>query len=156
MATIAQMYLHPSVMPVLCDILDMPEGRCHLATVSTWADKYRNRMRWSGPLHYVGALDDYPSETCAFPGPRGWAGSRGVNVLDGIQNTTRLLQDWVNEEETVETASEALKFLIHFLGDMHQPLHLTSRDRGGNQAKIRFGSRTTSACKQFVRAAFPD
>jgi hypothetical protein len=65
-------------------------------------------------------------------------------VLDGIQNTTSLLQDWVNEEETSETANEALKFLIHFLGDMHQPLHLTGRDRGGNSVKVRFGSRTTN------------
>jgi hypothetical protein len=143
-ATIAQMYLHPSVMPVLCDILDMPAGRCHLASVATWADQNRFRMRWSAPLHYVGALDDYPSQTCAFPGPKGWAGSQSINVLDGIQNTTRLLQDWVNEEETVETANEALKFLIHFLGDMHQPLHLTGRDRGGNSVKVRFGSRTTN------------
>ena len=25
-----------------------------------------------------------------------------------------------------------LRFLVHFVGDMHQPLHLTGRDRGGN------------------------
>lgn len=26
-----------------------------------------------------------------------------------------------------------LRFLIHFMGDLHQPLHLSGRDRGGNQ-----------------------
>ena len=143
-ATIAQMYLHPTVLPTLCDILDLPNGRCHMASVATWADQHRNQMRWSAALHYIGALDDYPSQTCAFPGARGWAGRQGVNVLDGIQNTTNLLLDWVNEDASDAVANEALKFLIHFVGDMHQPLHLTGRDRGGNSVKVRFGRRQTS------------
>lgn len=29
-----------------------------------------------------------------------------------------------------------LRFLVHYVGDMHQPLHLTGRDRGGNQGKV--------------------
>ncbi|KDR72510.1 hypothetical protein GALMADRAFT_101616 [Galerina marginata CBS 339.88] len=143
-ATIAQMYLHPNVLPTLCGILDMPLDRCHLAPVSTWADQHRNQMRWSAPLHYVGALDDHPSQSCAFPGGRGWAGSAGVNVLDGIKNTTSLLEDWVNHDASDAVASEALKFLIHFVGDMHQPLHLTGRDRGGNSVKVVFGRRHTN------------
>ncbi|KAF8880460.1 phospholipase C/P1 nuclease domain-containing protein [Gymnopilus junonius] len=143
-ATIAQMYLHPNVLPTLCDILEMPTSRCHLASVATWADQHRNQMRWSAPLHYIGALDDHPSDTCAFPGPRRWAGSPGINVLDGIQNTTSLLQAWVDEDATDAVANEALKFLIHFVGDMHQPLHLTGRDRGGNSVKVLFGRRHTN------------
>lgn len=31
----------------------------------------------------------------------------------------------------------ALRFLVHFVGDMHQPLHLTGRMRGGNDGKSR-------------------
>lgn len=27
---------------------------------------------------------------------------------------------------------EAFRFVLHFLGDVHQPMHLTSRERGGN------------------------
>jgi len=138
------MYLHPTVLPKLCEILDFSSDRCHIATVATWADQHRMQMRWSASLHYVGALDDYPSKTCAFPGSRGWAGSQGINVLDGIKNTTGLLQGWVNDDVNYAVAEEALKFLIHFVGDMHQPLHLTGRDRGGNSVKVRFGKRTTS------------
>jgi hypothetical protein len=29
-----------------------------------------------------------------------------------------------------------LRFLVHFLGDIHQPLHLTGRDRGGNGGEL--------------------
>ena len=35
--------------------------------------------------------------------------------------------------------TEALKFLIHFVGDIHQPLHVShARDRGGNDIKVEF------------------
>ena len=34
---------------------------------------------------------------------------------------------------------EALKFLVHFVGDVHQPLHVSrARDRGGNDIKVEF------------------
>ncbi|TRM70613.1 phospholipase C/P1 nuclease domain-containing protein [Schizophyllum amplum] len=148
-ATIAQMYLHPSALPAICDILNFTstnpnEPRCHLAPIATWADRYKYRMRWSAPLHYIGALDDYPSETCLFPGDRGWAGRDGGNVLAGIRNTTGLLEDWVAGQVDDDVANEALKFLVHFVGDMHMPLHLTGRDRGGNSDKVTFGGRQSN------------
>lgn len=37
-----------------------------------------------------------------------------------------------------------LRFLIHLMGDLHQPLHLTGRDRGGNNARFRFEGRVRS------------
>ena len=67
-----------------------------------------------------------------------------MNVLDGIKNVTGLLEDWVNKDASDEAASEALKFLVHFLGDMHQPLHLTGRDRGGNFVKVLWDGNLTS------------
>ncbi|KAL1664887.1 phospholipase C/P1 nuclease domain-containing protein [Schizophyllum commune] len=148
-ATIAQAYLHPSALPAICEILNYTssnpnEPPCHLAPIATWADRFKYRMRWSAPLHYVGALDDYPSETCLFPGDRGWAGRVGGNVLAGIRNTTSLLEDWVAGEADDATANEALKFLVHFVGDMHMPLHLTGRDRGGNSDKVTFDGRVSN------------
>ncbi|KAN0091445.1 hypothetical protein V8E55_005011 [Tylopilus felleus] len=44
-----------------------------------------------------------------------------------------------------ELVQDALKFLIHFLGDAHQPLHLTGCNRG-NGDKVAFDGPTTSAC----------
>ena len=95
-ATIAQMHLHPSVMPKLCDILDY-DGECHLAPVAAWADRIRRipKYSWTGPLHYINAVDDYPSGVCAFPGSNGWGGRTHINLLHGIRNTTycRTLRD---------------------------------------------------------------
>ena len=154
-ATIAQIYLHPTVLPTLCSILD-ESPNCHLAPIATWADKIKYRMRWSAALHYVGAIDDYPPNDCAYPGPSGWAGRKEINVLDGIKNVTGLLADWVGQDASDATASEALKFLVHFLGDMHQPLHLTGRDRGGNSAKVIWDGRHTSELRFLLLLLLPD
>ena len=157
MATIAQIHLHPSVLPNICEILNYTATnpnvpQCHLAPIATWADKLRYRMRWSATMHYIGAVDDYPSKTCAFPGSRGW--EKSVNVLGAIRNGTDILERWMMKQHAQTgnslydhvLANEALKFLVHFVGDMHQPLHLTGRDRGGNSDKVLFDNRQTSVC----------
>ncbi|KIY48484.1 phospholipase C/P1 nuclease [Fistulina hepatica ATCC 64428] len=148
-ATIAQMYIHPNVLPTICDILnytspDPAQPQCHLAPIAAWADRIRYSMRWSASLHYIGARGDHPSDLCLFPGKDGWEGKPDQNVLAAIDNTTGLLRDWADHAESDETANEALKFLVHFLGDMHMPLHLTGRDRGGNSDKVLFDGRKSN------------
>ena len=129
--TIAQMYLHPSVLPRICSIVypngDPNDSRCHLGVLATWADRIRGipQYRWAGPFHFVGGIGDWPPSKCQY-GEQGWHGRDGVNLLGGIYNTT----NWLREGRP--GAGEATKFLIHFIGDLHQPLHLTSRERGGN------------------------
>ncbi|OCH93899.1 phospholipase C/P1 nuclease [Obba rivulosa] len=154
-ATLAQMHLHPSVLPVLCDLLSPPDGNeaapfarpCHLAPIAAWADRVKRepQYRYTSVLHYVNAVDDSPAETCAFPGPHGWQGSAHQNVLGAVRNTTGLLQRFVQDGAgDLADAADALKFLVHYVGDMHQPLHLTGRLRGGNGARVRFEGRITS------------
>lgn len=157
-ATIAQSHLDPQVLDTVCSILasDATSGvrgdaPCYLSTVASWADKIRFRARWSAPLHYVGAVGDHPPDNCLFPGTDGWDGKPRGNVLDAIQNVTSILADFAATASAStrgtfadERASEALKFLIHFVGDMHQPLHLTGRDRGANGVKVSFNGRNTN------------
>ncbi|KXN85583.1 Endonuclease 2 [Leucoagaricus sp. SymC.cos] len=167
-ATIAQIYTEPVALQRLCQVLnahggtnfvdDAPTDRwatssariegdwpCHLASVATWADTYKYSMRWSAPLHYVNAIGDHPSDTCMFPGSDGWAGRPGINVLGGIFNTSNILLDWADgEDANVELAEEALKFIVHFVGDLHMPLHLVGRDRGGNGVEVCWEGRRAS------------
>jgi S1/P1 Nuclease len=168
-ATIAQMYLHPSVQPRICSIVypngDPNDSRCHLGVLATWADRIRGipQYRWAGAYHYVGGIGDWPPSKCQF-GEQGWHGRDGVNVLGGIYNTT----NWLREGKS--GAGEATKFLIHFVGDLHQPLHLTDRDRGGNggkrvcfilgrslliplKDKVRFHNRITSKYSDYIPVA---
>jgi nuclease S1 len=156
-ATIAQSYLEPQVLNTVCSILstnaenDQVRGDapCYLSTVATWADKIRFYARWSAPLHFINGRGDHPPNDCRFPGPEGWGGKERANVLDAINNVSTILTNFVQGSVTAgapELAQEALKFLIHFVGDMHQPLHLSGRDRGGNGDKVHWDNRVTSAC----------
>jgi hypothetical protein len=47
-----------------------------------------------------------------------------------------------SDQATKEQRAEALKFIIHFVGDLHQPLHAGDRgDRGGTDLEVEyFGS----------------
>ncbi|KAI0253356.1 S1/P1 nuclease-domain-containing protein [Lactifluus subvellereus] len=161
-ATIAQSHLDPQVLNTVCSILasDSATGvdqvradpPCYLSTVATWADKIRFHARWSAPLHYIGGVGDHPPDDCRFPGADGWEGNERGNVLDAIQNVSSILVDFARTSASSgasaagapELVQEALKFLIHFAGDMHQPLHLSGRDRGGNSDKVTFDGRTTN------------
>ena len=123
-ATIAQMYLFDSTRNALCAVLPA-YANCHLAPVAAWADKVKRAYRWSSAMHYVNGIGDHPGNHCVF-GQQGWMGVPGVNVLGAIRNTSSWLQDGK------DGAEEALKFFVHFMGDMHMPLHLTGRNKGGN------------------------
>ncbi|RSH87451.1 hypothetical protein EHS25_003361 [Saitozyma podzolica] len=122
-ATIAQIHLHPSVKEKLCTILPA-QAKCHLAPVAAWADQVRTRYPGTGPMHYINANDDHPPEKCSF-GEHGWT-DEDVNVLTAIMNMTQQVMDGRGDIP--------LRFLTHFVGDMHQPLHLCGRDKGGNGA----------------------
>jgi hypothetical protein len=153
-ATIAQVYLHPTTLTTVCDIL-FPSSSltassgtppCHLSRIASWADQVRRqpKYRYTASLHYVGAVGDHPSQTCSFPGTGGWNGKTDHNVLGAIRNMTGVLLEYVDGSYGRETAEEALKFLVHYVGDMHMPLHLTGRERGGNGARVTFDGRVTS------------
>jgi hypothetical protein len=122
--------------------VSQPKPPCHIALLATWADRIRYipGYRWSAKTHYIGGKTDHPSDTCDFPGERGWENEE-YNVLRGVRNTTTILQ---SNSGDAALENEALKFLLHYVGDMHQPLHLTGRDRGGNGAKVSFDGRMTS------------
>ncbi|WVF71544.1 hypothetical protein IAT40_006352 [Kwoniella sp. CBS 6097] len=133
-ATIAQIHLHPSTKEKLCNILP-PEAKCHLAPVAAWADQVRTRYRGTAPMHYVNAIEDHPPDHCSF-GEAGWV-NEDVNVITAIQNLTRAIIDGKGGKES----DIPLRFLTHFLGDIHQPMHLSGRDKGGNGAMFLFEGR---------------
>lgn len=151
-ATIAQIYLHPSTLSNVCEVLYPGSSEsqrwppCYLSRVASWADSIKRnpKYRYTAAMHYVGAVGDHPSETCLFPGARGWAGKRDVNVLGAVRNMTNVLVGYTDGYYDRDAAEDAVKFLIHYVGDMHMPLHLTGRERGGNGARVTFDGRVTS------------
>jgi len=99
-----------------------------MVQVANWADDYRHTEvgSWSTTLHFA----DLPDRDCHFQRARDC--KRELCVAGAISNYTQRL---VMPDGSFEP--EALKFLIHFVADGHQPLHVGFlSDRGGNDIKI--------------------
>ena len=145
-ATVAELHLDPTVLPTLCSILNSGPGTsCNLASVASWADVVRSKYPWSAPMHYVNAVGDNPPQSCSF-GPKGWEGAKNANVLGAIRNNTDLLVRWVQEGSDLNDpiAADALKYLIHFAGDMHMPFHTVGRLQGANGVIVKWGTKKPS------------
>jgi len=101
-----------------------------LAEASTWPDDIRSDPAWvhAAPWHWM-SIDD--GETLATT-----ARSADGDVLEAMQRFEAVLRD---PQATKEQKDPALRFYVHFVGDVHQPLHVGRRaDRGGNSIPIRW------------------
>ncbi|KAF4658500.1 hypothetical protein FOZ61_005575 [Perkinsus olseni] len=98
---------------------------------SSWADDVKygedsEQWKWSSSLHYVNPPNckfdyarDCPNDDC---------------VAGALKNYSRRV---VDESLPLEQRQEALKFIVHFVGDAHQPLHAGKPgDLGGNKIGV--------------------
>ena len=95
-----------------------------LAQVSTWPDEIRSNPEWkrATPWHFL-SIDDGETLETTQRDPAG-------DALEAMQRFEGVLRD---PQATPQAKGEALRFLVHFVGDVHQPLHVGRRaDRGGN------------------------
>jgi nuclease S1 len=126
-ATIAQMHLTPKATKAVRRILG-PDNS--LMSVSTWADEIRPSRPDTAPWHYI----DIPLKASTIDPQRDCPD--GNCVTAAITHFMAVLR---NSSSTRDQKSEALKFIIHFVGDLHQPLHCAdNNDRGGNEASVTF------------------
>lgn len=99
------------------------------AEIVNWADQIKRERRRTSPWHYV----NIPLEAKAYDAKRD--GNDGNNLIDRLDAFETMLADSTRPKEA---RIEALKFIIHFAGDVHQPLHCAERngDRGGNTCLV--------------------
>lgn len=100
-----------------------------MADASTWADDVRPERK-NGPWHYI----DIPRG--AESGPlESYCGAEGC-VTRAITEQLAVLKD--KNAEAAKRA-DALRYVIHFVGDLHQPLHdTTNADEGGNCVPLKY------------------
>jgi hypothetical protein len=102
----------------------------------TWADQIKRSALYKEkyPKNDLWHFADIPFAEAKFDRDRD--GRDGNNVIDAIERFRKVLKTSTDPDER----KEALLFLIHFIPDMHQPLHSTERDgdRGGNLLKVTF------------------
>jgi hypothetical protein len=107
-----------------------------LVSVSSWADQVRNSRKETAPWHFINIpisqsrLDmkrDCPNQQCVI------AKIEEFRVKVG------------NRAIPVAERKEMLMFLVHFIGDMHQPLHCSNnKDKGGNDVRLEFFGRPSN------------
>jgi len=100
-----------------------------MADASTWADDVRSQAK-NGPLHYIdiprGARRAPLSEFCGKDGC----------VTKAIEDDLAVMKD---KNTDAAKRAEAMRYLIHFVGDLHQPLHATTNsDEGGNCVPLKY------------------
>jgi hypothetical protein len=131
-ALIAQRYINDEAAAEIANLLD---GRS-LASVSDWADIIRSEERWdcASPFHYATIPPGASYLDSGVP-PEG-------DVLGAIVYYEGLLS---NRAAPTEQRAIALKFLVHFVGDVHQPLHVgLGCDRGGNDVEVEWMGETAN------------
>lgn len=101
-----------------------------LAFVSTYADDIKSDRQYKeyGPWHYVNFSFDkgYGEEPVSEFG----------DLVTGINKCIVVLKDKTTSDKDKEFY---LKMLIHFVGDLHQPLHVgRGEDKGGNDIQVRW------------------
>jgi hypothetical protein len=102
-------------------------GAESLARASTWADEIRSERAWDHavPWHFISIDDGETLETTRR--------SEHGDVLSAMERFEGVLRD---PEAAREAKVEALRFLVHFVGDVHQPMHVGRRSDGGGNGRL--------------------
>ena len=107
-----------------------------LAFVSTYADEIKSDRAFSKyyPWHYVN-MDLDQSYAEATKNPKG-------DLVTGIYKCIEILKDNTSSNEE---KSFHLKMLVHFVGDLHQPMHIGQKeDKGGNTVQVQWFGKGTN------------
>lgn len=129
-AQIAQDHLLPTTR---ANIKALTGSGASIVSMATWADKYRLSHPETKRWHTVGiplSKDVYdPSRDCKQ------VENKGDCIVNEINRAQATLAD-PNAE--LKPRIEALKFLVHFIGDVHQPIHCVKKMKGASDADVRF------------------
>jgi len=126
-ADIAQAHLTPAAYSAASLLLE-DEGLTELSEVASWADDIRKSRPETAPWHYV----DIPLNAPSYDASRDCAG--GDCAVAKLEQFRAILAD---PSVPAPQRLEALKWVVHLVGDIHQPLHAEdNNDRGGNQVVV--------------------
>ena len=115
-------------------------GTESMPMVSTYADDVRptKEFSYTAPWHYINLEQglSYQEYVVALKA------DTSANVYNGLLKMEKQLRD---TKSTRAQKVFALKFIIHLIGDLHQPFHVgRGEDKGGNDIKVKFRGRDTN------------
>ena len=135
-AELAQRQLTPQARQEVDRLLALEPGAT-MASVASWADEHRGKQ--TAPWHYV----NFPRDgQCHYEALRDCPD--GQCVVAAIERQADILAHRVDDESRLK----ALKYLLHLIGDIHQPLHAAYEDdRGANRYQVQVAGHGTNLHK---------
>jgi hypothetical protein len=130
-AELADQQLSTGTRQTVSDLL-ADEPSTALGAIASWADEVRDEEAWrhTGRWHFL----NFPQGQCSYVAERDCA--EGRCIVAAIESQRALLR--ASSTPRAQRV-QALKFVVHLVGDIHQPLHAGyGFDRGGNDTQIRF------------------
>src|SRR5579863_6794627 len=133
---IAEDHLSPRAKAAVHDLI----GDTTLAGISTWPDEVRSQpaYRNTAPWHYINlplglSFADFEAKVKS---------TTEENVYSALQRQEQILG---SAATTRGQKVEALKYIVHFVGDLHQPMHVSrEEDKGGNTIQLNYDGNGTN------------
>jgi hypothetical protein len=151
-ALVAEQYLEPAARAEVAAMLgaDQDARTAHdIASEAMWADRYRDSDRGGSRERYIRTrqwhfanieLDGPNLDEACFdhpPLPAGVPASRGPADACIVDKIDQFAAELENRAATAAERLLALKFILHLVGDVHQPLHAADdHDAGGNRTHV--------------------
>ncbi len=135
-ARIAENYLTPSAKSAVKQLL----GHQALTDISSWADEVRSQPEWkfTAPWHFV----NVPPNLDALQFKLAVEHDTNPNLYSALQKCEGEIMD---PDVSAEQKANDLKFIVHLVGDAHQPMHVSrAEDKGGNTIQVQFDGRGTN------------
>lgn len=131
---VAERHLSPAVRAQVADLLD--GARLSDPEVASWADAESAEGRAPRAFHYV----NVPADAHGYDARRDCPDRRCI--VAKLEDELAVLRDRAHSRSR---RAEALRWVVHLVGDLHQPLHCADRgDRGGNDTSVIRRGRNTN------------
>jgi hypothetical protein len=138
-ASLAERQLTPAARAEVNSLLALEPGET-LVSISTWADEHRSPQ--TAAWHYV----NFPRDSCTYDANRDCP--VGKCVIEAINRQADILRSSAPDEKRLT----ALKYLVHLVADVHQPLHAGYRDdKGGNLYQLQTFMRGSNLHARWAR-----
>ena len=127
---IAETYLTKNAKTQIKKIM----GHHDLSRMSNWADEIKSDPDWK-------IANDW--HWCTIPDGESY--KKDKHSGQAVEKINEFINVLKNKKSKKEDKQIALKFLVHLIGDLHQPMHVgNGKDRGGNDIKLKWFNESTN------------
>lgn len=146
----AEKFLSHDTQKIISKILD-PTYSNSIGRAAAWADSYRKTPEgtYTSQWHYIDSLDTPPA-VCNTYYNRDC--TKGGCIVSAIANQSVILRDCIDRAKKNKISNgndyqcaNALKFVVHFVSDLAQPLHTSNLGLGGNDFKVSYNGLTNNS-----------